>query len=86
MVAVGVRNEYLSEALTTHQFHYLLNPFGIQLVEDIVEKEQRCRAGSDTAQEVELRKLQGYEKSLTLPLRTFAANRIPPCNISRSSL
>ena len=55
MVAIGIRNEDLAEALATYKLDYLLNPFCIELVEDVVKKKQRCGMGSCTAQEIELR-------------------------------
>ena len=40
MVAVGVGDEYLAEAVAGHQSDDLLHAVGIELVEDVVEQEQ----------------------------------------------
>jgi hypothetical protein len=43
MVAVGIRNEYLTETVAGHQAHNLLHPLGVKLIEDIVEQQEGCR-------------------------------------------
>ena len=45
MVAVGVGNEDLTELPTGHQMDDLLDTRGIELVEDIVEQQQRQALG-----------------------------------------
>ena len=41
MVAVGVRDEDLSIVRAGHEFDDLLHPAGVELVKDVVEKQQR---------------------------------------------
>ena len=76
MVAIGVRDEDLSEALPTYQLHDLLHPLRIELVEDVVQQKQRSGPTASPAQEIELSQLQGNEERLALSLTAFPSHKV----------
>ena len=77
MLAVGVGNEYLTEAVAGHQAHNLLHPLSIQFVEEVVEQQERRRFRCRALEEVELSQFQRDDKRLVLSLRAFALHGMP---------
>ena len=76
MVAIGIGDEYLSEVVAGHQTYNLLHTLGVELVEDVVEQQQRRRLRARPLQEVKLRQFQGYDIGLVLSLRTLALHQM----------
>ena len=54
MVAVGVRDEDLTIVGSGYEFDDLFHALGVELVKDVVEKQQRRRAGCSLLQERKL--------------------------------
>ena len=74
VAAVRIRDENLAKAVARHELHNLLHAPGVQLVEEVVQQEQRHRARR-ALQEVELRQLQRHQIRLVLSLRAFLLDR-----------
>lgn len=68
MITIGIRDEYLTEAITRNQLHYRLNTLGIKLIKDIIEQEKRRCVGTGSLQETKLSQLQGNDEALVLSL------------------
>ena len=68
MVAIGVGDEYLSESRRTNYLYDALHTDGVELVEDVVEKEQGCGARGSALEEVKLRQFECHGKCLVLTL------------------
>ena len=51
---VGVGDKNLSEIIASHQLHNLFHAPGIQLVENIVEQQERGRLAVGTPEEIKL--------------------------------
>ena len=62
--------------VTGNQFHNSLNPLCIQLIEDIIQEEQRKCIGTRALQESKLSQFQGYHESFVLPLTSLSLHRI----------
>ena len=74
MVAVGVGDKNLSEGLFVgHETDESFHAGGVELVENIVEQQQRFHVGC-AAQKIVLREPQGYGVGFALPLRGGAAH------------
>ena len=76
VVAVGVRDEGLSELPAAHEPYNLFHPRGIQLVEDVIEEQDGSRAAARAVQELELGQLQGNEVRLVLSLAAFTLHGV----------
>ncbi len=71
VTAVGVGDEYLAEAAVGDELHDALHAVGIELVEYIVEQQERFQA-CGAVQKFVLGKAQGYGECLALALRAGA--------------
>ena len=76
MVTVGIGDENLTEVVARHQLHDCLHSLGIQLVEDVIQEEQRRGVRHRTAKEIKLRQLQCEHKRLVLSLTSLTLHLI----------
>ena len=77
MFPVGIGNENLPEVIARDEAYNLLHTTAVELVEDVVEEQQRRTPTCRTAQKVELRKFQGQHIRLVLPLASLTFHGIP---------
>ena len=73
MAAVGVGDEDLTELLAGNEGDNLFHAAGVELVEDVVEQQDRGVAAVGATEKVELCQLQGYDEGLVLSLTALAA-------------
>ena len=73
MLAVRIRDEDLPEVTPSDQANDSLHTLGIELIEDIIQEEQRTLGVGSREQRV-LSKLQCDEEGLILPLTTDLAD------------
>ena len=75
ILPVCVGNEYLPEMIRRNQFHDLFYALGIELVENIIEQQDR-RGIALFPQKIVLGQFQGDQLSLALSLRAYAFHGI----------
>ena len=73
--SLGVGDEHLPKIILTHEFYQLLNPVVVQLIENIIKKEDRL-ISFFLFGVVELSQLNGDHKGLLLPLGAEFLHRI----------
>src|SRR5574344_2355091 len=76
MISVSIRYKNLTEIITCNNIHNLFYPISIQLIKDIIQKQQRDHLIASPLKKIELRQFKCYRKCLVLPLRPLAFNCI----------
>ena len=72
-LSLSISDKHLSEIIVADQFHQLRHPIVVQLVENVIQKQNRLEAYLLIV-EIELRKLDGDHKRLLLSLRAESLN------------
>ena len=76
MVTIGIGDKDLTKIVAGNQTDNLLYTLGVELVEDIVEQQERRRLRTRPLQEVKLCQLQRNDVGLILSLRTLTFHQV----------